>query len=357
MTQGGRRVRFAVAGVGMIGHRHIAMVMGHPEAELVAVCDVRSPGECAAPAGVAFYGDIDEMLSSAGAIDVVCICSPNGFHGEQAVKALRSGCHVVVEKPLALSTAEAELVREAAEASGRQVFCVFQNRYTPTSQWVKQVVDESRLGRLTQVVVNCLWNRDGRYYQAGHWHGTARYDGGGLFTQFSHYLDILLWLVGPIEIRSAEFADFAHRELTDFEDTGNFLFRTAGGALGSFNYSTAVPLCNMESSIVLVGTRGSIKIGGQYMNEVVHCVVEGYEMPVLAAPNPPNDYGAYKGSAANHSYVIDNVVQTLLHGGEPTAAWSDGMLVVRTIEEVYSLRKEDFSSSRKLTYDVWEGRE
>lgn len=345
------KLRMAVVGCGYIGHRHMAMIDANDEMELVAVADVRAADICDAPACVPFFSNVDDLLASAGQLDVVSVCTPNGFHADIAIKILKSGANVLMEKPLALSVADARRIADAEKASKGRVFSVFQNRYTPTSQWLKDVVSGGTLGDVTSVVVCCQWNRDERYYKPGSWHGTAALDGGTLFTQFSHYVDILLWIVGEVDILSATFDDFAHKSTTDFEDTGAFIFRTRkSGAIGTFNYTTAVPAENLESSITLIGTKGSVKVAGQYMSDVAFCKIPGYIMPQLPPPNPPNDYGAYKGSAANHCYVFENIADVLLRGAEPTADLSDGMSVVDTIERAYAFRSGNYTSSTPLTY-------
>ena len=144
---------------------------------------------------------------------------------------------------------------------------------------------------------------------------TRRLDGGTLFTQFSHFIDIMYWLFGDITNIRGNFADFNHQGLTDFEDSGVVTFDFVGGGMGCLNYSTSVWDKNLESSLTVIGSNGTVKVSGQYMNEVVYCHVKDYTMPQLAPSNPPNDYGAYKGSAQNHHYVIQNVVETLSNKG------------------------------------------
>lgn len=341
----------AVVGCGYIGHRHIAMIEAHPEMELAAVADIRPAEVCDAPRGVNFYPTLEALLSAEGSLDVLSVCTPNAYHADMAVLALNRGLSVIIEKPMALSAADSLRVAEAEKRSRGRVFCVFQNRYTPSSAWLHGLIAEGRLGRIASVSVHCFWNRDGRYYKPGTWHGTADIDGGTLYTQFSHFVDILLWNVGPIDVTSATFGDFAHADSTDFEDTGAFIFRTRrDGAIGSFAYSTAVQGQNLESSITIIGTKGSVRISGQYMSDVEVCAIEGYAMPQLPPPNPPNDYGAYKGSAANHCYVFDNVADALLRGAKPDAPWADGHEVVDTIGRVYALRTGDYRSTKPLTY-------
>ena len=162
-------------------------------------------------------------------------------------------------------------------------------------------------------------------------------DGGTLYTQFSHFIDIMYWLFGDIDNIQGRFADFIHQESTDFEDSGFVNFDFINGGMGSLNYSTAVANQNLESSMTIIGSKGSVKIGGQYMNEVEVCNIEGYEMPTLKASNPANDYGPYKGSAANHNYIIKNVIDTLKGRTTITTNALEGLKVVEIIERIYKV--------------------
>jgi predicted dehydrogenase len=197
------------------------------------------------------------------------------------------------------------------------------------------------MGDIFQVHIDCFWNRDDRYYHAGGWHGTKDLDGGTLFTQFSHFIDILYWVFGDVKPLSALLRNYNHSHSIAFEDSGlvHFALPQHGAALGSLNYSTSVWDANLESSMTIIGSKGSIKVAGQYMNEVVHCHIEGYSMPELAPSNPPNDYGPYKGSAANHMYVYENV-RDVLGGTKPiTTNALEGLKVVEIIESIYALAR------------------
>jgi len=189
--------------------------------------------------------------------------------------------------------------------------------------------------------LNCYWNRDERYYKTGGWKGTHDLDGGTLYTQFSHFIDIMYWLFGDIDNILGKFNDFTHKNSTDFEDSGFVSFDFVDGGMGCLNYSTAVANQNLESSITIIGEKGSVKIGGQYMNEVEICNIKGYEMPQLKEANPPNNYGEYKGSAANHHYVIENVIDTLKGRTTATTNALEGLKVVEIIERIYQLRAEE----------------
>ncbi|MFW5852020.1 MAG: Gfo/Idh/MocA family protein [Bacteroidota bacterium] len=332
-----KKIKFAVVGLGHIGKRHAAMITENPNAELVAYCDVKPQNELnLAESHVSFFSSLEEMLDSGIEIDVVNVCTPNGLHAEQSILALEHNCHVVCEKPMALTKADAEKMIYKSLEKSRHIFGVMQNRYSPPSVWLKDVISDRVLGDVFMVQLNCFWNRDNRYYVPESWHGDGKLDGGTLFTQFSHFIDIMYWLFGDITNIKAHFNDFTHENLTDFEDSGFVHFDFVNGGMGSLNYSTAVWDTNLESSITIIGKKGTIKVAGQYMNEVVYCNIQDYEMPVLEPCNPPNDYGQYKGSAANHHFVIQNVVETLQQKSTITTNAMEGLKIVDIIERIYA---------------------
>jgi predicted dehydrogenase len=246
--------------------------------------------------------------------------------------------HVVIEKPMALKKSDCEQIISLSEQKNRKVFCVMQNRFSPPAAWIKEVIEKNLLGRIYFVQFNCFWNRDARYYQKKTWHGSAELDGGTLFTQFSHFVDTMLWLFGDIRDIRAHFADFSHAGLTDFEDSGAVIFNFVQGGIGNFNYSTSVAEKNFESSMTVIGANGTVRIGGQYMETVEACQIMNYTMPELAPTNPPNDYGSYTGSAANHHYIIQNLVDVLLHGKNIATTAEEGLQVVDVIGRIYALR-------------------
>jgi len=339
LTAEDKKVKFAIVGCGHIGKRHAEMAARNAEAELVALCDIADKTSLGIERfEVPFFASIDELLASDIQIDVLNICTPNGVHSEQAEKALDKGIHIVVEKPIGLSKAKCENVIFKALRNHKHVFAVMQNRYSPPSEWLKDIVENKVIGDVFTVQVNCYWNRDDRYYKKGGWKGTSDLDGGTLFTQFSHFIDIMYWLFGDVKNIQGKFADFTHKDSTDFEDSGLVSFDFVDGGMGCLNYSTAVWGQNLESSLTIIGSKGSVKVGGQYMNEVEYCHIDGYEMPELAPSNPPNDYGPYKGSAANHHYVIDNVVDTLKGRTTATTNALEGLKVVDIIERIYEVR-------------------
>jgi len=334
-----KKVKFGVIGLGHIGKRHAKMITRTNSCELVATCDIVAKENLDLENyNVPFYKNHIDLVRSHPEIDVVCICTPNGSHSDISIDVLNYDKHIVIEKPIGLSKAKCESVIFKALQKHKQVFAVMQNRYSPPSIWLKEIIDTKKLGEIFMVQVNCYWNRDDRYYKKGGWKGTLEHDGGTLFTQFSHFIDIMYWLFGDIENIEGKFADFTHKDSTDFEDSGMITFDFLNGGMGGINYSTAVWNSNLESSMTIVGNKGSVKVGGQYMNEIEYCNIKDYEMPILKASNPPNDYGAYKGSAANHHYIFENVVETLRGKNVATTNALEGLKVVEIIEKIYKLR-------------------
>lgn len=340
MIDSSKKIKFAVVGCGHIGKRHAEMIVRNPEAELVALADILHKDNLSLDGfNVPLFSSIEELLSSDLEFDVLNIATPNGFHAKHALCALEARKHVVIEKPIALTKSDAEKVIYKALQVHKYVFAVMQNRYSPPSLWIKDLVESGKLGKIFMVQLNCYWNRDNRYYKPDSWHGTMDLDGGTLFTQFSHFIDILYWLFGDIEKINARFYDFNHSNITDFEDSGLVSFDFLNGGSGVLNFSTSVWDKNLESSMTIVAEKGSVKIGGQYMDKVEYCHVENYEMPELAPTNPGNDYGAYKGSAQNHNYVIENVIDVICGRGTITTNALEGLKVVDIIERIYSQKR------------------
>ncbi|MFH5831624.1 Gfo/Idh/MocA family protein [Halalkalibaculum sp. DA384] len=338
-------VTFAVCGFGRIGKRHAKIIHEHERAELTAVIDPDSTQqkylgkldiEAAYYPSMKDYWNLNPADNRA---EVINICVPNGLHAPLSIEALERGCHVVIEKPMALNRRDCEGIIEAALQSSKKVFVVKQNRYSPPSKWLKQVVSGGVLGEIYLVKINCLWNRDKRYYKEGDWHGTLDMDGGTLFTQFSHFVDIMYWIFGDITDISARFENFNHDGMIEFEDTGIVNFKFLTGGEGSIHYTTSCWDKNMESSMIVIGSNGSLKIGGQYMDKIEYCHIKDYEVPELPPTNPPNDYGPFKGSAANHHYVIENVIDTLSGKSQIKTSAREGMKVVDIIERIYKQRK------------------
>ncbi len=331
-----KKIKFAVIGCGHIGKRHAEMIQRNQNSELVALIDIKNKKDLQIENfNTPFFHTLNDFFKSEIEVDVINIATPNGFHATHALECLDAKKHIVIEKPMALNKIDAEKIVYKALNVHKQIFAVMQNRYSPPSIWIKEIIESKILGEIFIVQLNCYWNRDDRYYKNGSWHGTKDLDGGTLFTQFSHFIDIMYWLFGDIENIYSKFRDFNHNKLTQFEDSGLINFDFVSGGIGSINYSTSVWDQNLESSMTIIAENGSIKIGGQYMDKVEYCHIKNYSMPKLAPTNPGNDYGAYKGSAQNHNYVIENVVNVLQGNAYITTNALEGLKVVEIIERIY----------------------
>ncbi len=336
-------VKFLVVGFGNIGKRHASLIVEHPDAELMGVVDidVERRKEALDLYPLKVFDNIDAFFDSKEPADVINICTPNHLHIPYSLKSLQANYHTVCEKPFGLTSSSCTKAILAAQQTDKELFCVMQNRYSPPSQWLKGLMKEDTLGKIYQVQINCFWNRDDRYYVEGGWRGTLEKDGGVLFTQFSHFVDTLYWLFGDIKNIKADFHNFKHRHNTEFEDTGSVQFDFVKGGTGAFNYSTCTYEQNLESSLTIIAEKGTVKVSGQYMQDVVWCEVEDYEFEGLPPGNPPNQYpSGAQGSASNHQYVIQNVVDTLKGKTFPDVSVEDGAKVVDMIERIYRHRPQ-----------------
>ena len=334
------KVKFAVLGYGNIGKRHVDIISRNPETELVAICDIKYDEYKGSMNGkIPFFNSLESLLASGPEFDVLSIATPNGLHADHAMAAIKAKKHVVIEKPMALRKADCEEIIFKALQANKHVFCIMQNRYSPPANWIKALIESEKLGNIYMAQVNCYWNRDERYYKNSDWKGSIELDGGTLFTQFSHFIDMMYWLFGDISDIQGIFRNFNHQHFTEFEDSGIVSFRFLNNGIGCINFSTAVWDKNMESSITIIAENGTVKISGQYMNEVEYCHVKDYVLPELAPTNPPNDYGFYTGSASNHEYVFENVVDVLKGRTFIKTNALEGYKVVNIIEQIYSLKR------------------
>lgn len=329
-------IKFAIVGYGNIGTRHALHIKNNPQAQLVAICDIDTDKlQQIQASGIPAYSDLTMMLLDFRP-DVVCICTPNDLHCIHTVMALKARCHVVVEKPMALSVGECDHMIATALDCNRHIFAVKQNRYNPPVAAVKDLVGRKELGRILMAQVNCFWNRRDEYYTQSAWRGRKKQDGGCLFTQFSHFVDILYYLLGDMKAISGKTANYLHQDNTEFEDSGSFVMESLDGTLVNFNFTTCAYERNMEGSIVLLGEQGTVKIGGQYLNTIEYQCLSGASLPAINITAKENDYGLYKGSMSNHDKVIQNVVEVLRHNGVIMTGAIEGRAVVDLIERMYA---------------------
>jgi UDP-N-acetyl-2-amino-2-deoxyglucuronate dehydrogenase len=327
---------FAIIGCGRIAKRHAEQMLKH--GRLTAVCDIipEKSDEMAALYGAKPYYSIEELLQSETDLSLVTVCTPNGLHAIHSIKALEAGNHVLCEKPLCIAVEDGKMMLETAEKSGKKLFVVKQNRYNPPVAFLKDLLVNRKLGKVYSFQINCFWNRPEAYYTD--WKGIKDMDGGTLFTQFSHFIDLLYWLLGDVATINAIGKNFAHPAI-EFEDSGIVAFEMQSGAIGTLNYTVNSFEKNMEGSFTVFAENGTVKIGGQYLNELEYCNVAGINKPDLPTGNSANGYGFYQGSMSNHDKVYENLMIALNNDKHEFASAADGLKTVEIIQKIYNNSK------------------
>jgi predicted dehydrogenase len=333
-------IKFAIIGCGRIAQRHAEHIA--KVGKLVAICDIvaEKSDALANQYGAKAYYDIAELLSAEKDIDVVSICSPNGLHATHSILSLNAGFHVLCEKPMAISASDSGKMIQAAEKANRRLFAIKQNRFNPPVAAVKKIIDEGKLGSILSVQLSCFWNRNNEYYENS-WKGTADLDGGTLYTQFSHFVDLLYWMIGDIDEVFSYTSNCMHKDIIDFEDTGVVILKFQNGVLGTINYTVNSFEKNMEGSLTIFGEKGTVKIGGQYLNELEYQQIENYSITNLPEGNKPNHYGNYVGSMSNHDKVYQNVVDVLCNQAAINTSAFEAMKTVEIIEKIYQSAKKN----------------
>lgn len=325
----------AIIGYGNIAKKHIGAIDRIADFD---VSDIIEPTATIDRANCTQYASLDDYLAQRNVADVAAICTPNALHAPQAIACLERGMDVLVEKPMAINRADAEKIIATSLEKQARVFCVMQLRYSPIVQWLKQIINSGELGDIYSVEVRCFWNRNKNYYRpdgaTSHWRGTLAGDRGPLYTQFSHFVDLVYYLLGEWRVQHAVFNNFNHQGYTEFEDTGNILFNV-GDTQGSFSYTTAVHEKNYESTITFVGSKGTISIGGQYFNQI------RYTQPSSLPLIDEEALAAYASDRlAGHIAMYKNIINVLESKEKITTNALDGLKVVNMIENVYQLRAE-----------------
>jgi len=333
------QLKFGIIGCGRIAQRHAEHIQ--KAGQLVAVCDTvkEKADEMAAKYNAKAYTKIEDLLKENVDIDVISVCTPNGLHAKHSIMALKAGFHVLCEKPMALTVQDCGEMINAAEKANKRLFIVKQNRFNPPVAAVKKIIEEGRLGKIYSTQLNCYWNRNNEYYQNS-WKGTKELDGGTLFTQFSHFIDLLFWIIGDVKEVTALTGNYHHKGIIEFEDTGVVNLKFHNGAIGSINYSVNSFDKNMEGSLTIFGEKGTIKIGGQYLNELEYQSIENFEIKDLPPGNPPNNYGKYFGSMSNHDKVYQNVIDVLTNKGIIATNGFEGLKTVEIIDKIYTAAKK-----------------
>ena len=333
-----RKLKFALIGCGRIGNRHAEQINKY--GDLVAVCDTNK--EKANTLGekynASIYYELNDLLKSHSDIDIVSVCTPNGLHAKHSILSLNYGYNVLCEKPLAINVHDCGEMIKAAEKANRRLFAIKQNRFNPPIMAVKDAIEKGKLGKIFSVQLSCFWNRNEDYYKDS-WKGTNELDGGTLYTQFSHFVDLLYWLVGDIKSAKAFLGNYNHKNVIEFEDTGVVIVEFHNGAIGTINYTVNSFEKNMEGSLTIFGEKGTVKIGGQYLNELEYQNILDFKIENLPSGNKANNYGTYQGSMSNHDKVYENLIEVIQNNKPISTSAFEGLKTVEIIDMIYSNAK------------------
>lgn len=342
-----RKIRLAVVGCGRISKNHFNSIDMHKnDLELVGICDTSSQvlHEQAAQLNVPGYLRLEELLQQ-GAPDIVALCTPSGIHPEQTVLAARNGVHVITEKPMATRWQDGvRMVRSCDEASVR-LFVVKQNRRNPTLQLLRRAVHEKRFGRIHMVHINVFWTRPQSYYDQASWRGTWEFDGGAIMNQASHYVDLLDWLIGPVEKVQALMSTSRDIEV---EDTGVMNIKWRNGALGSMSVTMLAYPRNLEGSITVLGEKGSVRIAGVAVNEIQLWQFEEpkeYDEEIQSA-----NYQTTSVYGFGHPLYYKNVIDVLRGVAEPETDGREGLKSLEVLIAAYLSARDGRTVSLPLEF-------
>lgn len=330
------KVKFAVVGCGSIGARHIAVIDADPRATLVAVCD-NDPVKLEKQASlynVPGYENFSDLLKTDA--EVINICTPHEWHCPMSIEAARAKKHILVEKPMALSAKCGNRMIDEAKKQGVELMVVKQNRFNKPIALLKEAVDTGKLGKIFMVQCNVIWNRGEDYYLGSEWRGRKHSEGGALFTQVSHFLDILIWWFGDVRASQSTVQTKLHSIETD--DCGSATINFDSGVIGSLNWTTCAYNKNYEGSITIIAENGTVKIGGPYLNKVEFWDVKDNPLPDnIDFNDQPNNYGKYQGSSSNHHHVVNAVIDQVLKKQDAQVVHGpEGLKSIEAIETIYN---------------------
>ncbi|MBI2791891.1 MAG: Gfo/Idh/MocA family oxidoreductase [Gammaproteobacteria bacterium] len=334
-----RKIRFALVGCGRISKNHFEALSAHAkDAEIVSICDTdhKALEEAASQTQAHPYTKLSDMLAHTNA-DIVVLTTPSGLHSQQAIEVAQSSRHVLTEKPMATMWYDGLRMVKACDDASVQLFVVKQNRFNPPLQHLKKAIEENRFGKIYMVTINVFWTRPQAYYDSAKWRGTREMDGGAFMNQASHYIDLLTWLIGPVESIQAFTGTLARH--IEVEDTGVMNVKWCSGALGSVNVTMLTYPKNLEGSITILGEQGTVRIGGVAVNEIQiwDFANKKPEDETIQQTNysPTNVYGS------GHIRYYENVIQVLRGEGSPLTDGREGLKSLEILCAAYQSARED----------------
>lgn len=329
----GRKIRTAIVGCGRISKNHFGSIVTHAsDIELTAICDNdhKVLAACSEQHGVKAYLDLEEMLQQEQ-LDLVVLCTPSGLHSMQAQMAAQHNVNVMTEKPMATRWHDGVSMVKACDEAGVRLFVVKQNRRNATLQLLKSAVDKERFGRIYMVNINVFWTRPQEYYDSAKWRGTWEFDGGAFMNQASHYVDLVDWLIGPVESVQAYTGTLARN--IEVEDTGVASIKWRSGALGSMNVTMLTYPKNLEGSITIIGEKGTVRVGGLAVNEIQH-----WEFADADSDDERVKSASYETTSVygfGHPLYYKNVIDVLRGETEPETDGREGLRSLEVLIATY----------------------
>ncbi|MCB0803716.1 MAG: Gfo/Idh/MocA family oxidoreductase [Flavobacteriales bacterium] len=332
-------LKFGLIGLGRIGKRHLSLI--HQVGKLVALCDTNKQAfeGVKMDEGVLVFYSLEDLLREKHDIDLMVICTPNYLHASQAISLLNFGYNVLCEKPMAMSVSECMQMNATARKNGRRLFVVKQNRFNPPVVKLKELIENGSLGAIYSVQVNGFWNRNEDYFKNS-WTASKEKAGGILHTQFSHFLDITSWLFGELHVVHTLSSNQSKRVDFNYDDTFVISGKFVLGALVNFHFSINSFSSNMEGSLTVLAEKGSVKIGGQYLNTLDYFCVQGIEKIELAEGAMANNYGSYSGSMSNHHLVYRNILEVFNGESQVATTGEDGIKTLEMIDLIIQSKSE-----------------
>jgi UDP-N-acetyl-2-amino-2-deoxyglucuronate dehydrogenase len=343
-----RRIRFALVGCGRISENHFIAIENHVDrAELVGVCDINPAALARAEArtGAPGFRSLEALLAGTSA-DIVILATPSGLHADQAIQVAAAGRHVMTEKPMATRWQDGKRMVHACDQAGVHLFVVKQNRRNATLQLLKRAVEKGRFGRIYMVNINVFWSRPQSYYDSAPWRGTWEFDGGAFMNQASHYVDLLDWLIGPVESVQAYTATLERN--IQVEDTGVVSIRWRTGALGSMNVTMLTYPKNLEGSITIIGEKGTVRVGGVAVNRIDH-----WEFADSDPDDEKVEQASYQTTSVygfGHPAYYDNVIQSLRGEAVPDTDGREGLHSLEILIATYQSARDGRRVALPLEY-------
>jgi UDP-N-acetyl-2-amino-2-deoxyglucuronate dehydrogenase len=343
-----KKIQFALVGCGRIAQNHFVALKQHTDrAELVSICDINTKALAAAAelTGAKPFSNLQDMLADTTA-NIVILTTPSGLHTQQAVDIAASGRHVMTEKPMATRWHDGLRMVKACDDANVRLFVIKQNRRNATLQLLKNAIDKNRFGRIYMVNLNVFWTRPQEYYDSAEWRGTWEFDGGAFMNQASHYVDLLDWLIGPIESLHAYTATLARN--IEVEDTGVISVKWRSGALGSMNVTMLTYPKNLEGSITILGEKGTVRVGGVAVNEIQH-----WDFAEPHADDEKVKHASYETTSVygfGHPLYFDNVIKVLRGEASPETDGREGLKSLETLIATYLSARDGKRVALPLDY-------